>query len=326
MKNIILIIAVAMGYLPVQAQLSTLSNSKPLGFLNPALQNYEIENGVASFSVALNPFVKEEMPPAYLGAVEFKANDDWRIGVNFSQEENRLIKKGSAMIYSSYRLELDQGSYLILGADIGAFSQDAKVAEYNKVLAPNKFSFNPDSSLIGSSTGLDLGFGVAYSHSGFTMGIGFNKLNTPQVYSAPSYILMPDPLDSKRFVYKDTSVLLDRVDFGWQSNINIMYEWQAGENLTVLHSAHITNLTVSGVDYLGLQNIAEVNERHSLGIGVFYNGEVGFNATAGLGITEDLKIQASAFFINDLNYNPASSLYESEGYKPLLEFNVRYEF
>jgi hypothetical protein len=31
------------------------------------------------------------------------------------------------------------------------------------------------------------------------------------------------------------------------------------------------------------------------GIGVFYNGEVGFNATAGYGIIEDLKIQASAF-------------------------------
>jgi hypothetical protein len=326
MKKILIILAVVIGYIPAQAQLSTLSNSKPLSYLNPAMQNYDIEKGVASFSVAVNPFVKEEVPPAYLGVVEFKANEDWRVGVNFSQEENRLSKSGSAMIYSSYRLELDKGNYLILGADIGAFSDVSKVAEYNKVLAPNKFSFSPDSSLVGTTTGLDFGLGVAYQYSGFTIGLGFSKLNNPDVYPSPVYIVEVDPTDSSKFQYIDTSIVIDRVNVGIQTNINMVYEWQASEKLTLLHSLHIANLDAAGADYIGLQNIAEINNRHSLGLGAFYNGNFGFNATAGVGITEDLKIQASAFLLPDLNYNSTLDIYEDDGYKPLIELNVRYEF
>ncbi len=216
--------------------------------------------------------------------------------------------------------------YLILGFDVGGFSNDSKLDEFNKVLAPNKFSFAPDSSSIGTTSGLDFGLGVAYAYSGFTFGLGFSRLNNPAIHPSPSFIAEVDPADSTKNRLKDTTVVLDRVSVGVQTDINMVYEWQPNGKLSIVHSLHVTNLDGTGADYIGLQNIAEIKKRHSIGLGGFYNGSYGFNATLGFGFTEDIKIQASAFFIKDFNYDVSQRTYIDDGYKPLLEANIRYEF
>lgn len=333
MNKIILAVFVLLSS-TVFAQISTVSNNKPLGFLNPALQNYELNKGVISASYVLNPLVKEEVPGAFLAIGEFKITEAFRLGFNASQFENRLSKSSNYSAYASYRLELEKGNYLLFGADLGTYTDVTKLAEFNKVFSPNKFYYGSDSSILGKTTGLDLGFGVAYSYSGFTAGIGFSKINTPEVYPFPLDIyelkitpaVPPSTSPDTSVVLKDTTVGLEKGTFGLESNVNLIYEWNPSEKVKLTHTVHFGNIDLAGFDYAGFQNIAEINERHTLGAGVFYNGYLGYILTAGYGITKDIKIGATAFFQEDLNYNTTTRVYDNDGYKPAIEANLRFEF
>jgi hypothetical protein len=330
MKNIIVAMFTLFCSVASFAQISTVSVNKPLAFLNPALQNYDTDKGVVSASVLINPF-KEEAPEAnYLILGEYKINDDFRAGIHASKVSNRLNSNSAYKAYLSYRLELEKENYLIIGADFGIFNDMVKSQEFNKVLSPNKFLYTDS-----VAKGTDFGLGIAYSYSGFTFGLGFSKLNSPQVY------LFPEGVYELKYTYnqdssvvldsnvqlKDTSIVQDeKKNFGLQSNINVMYEWNPNDKLKLIHSIQVGNLDLERIDYFSFQNIAIINDRHSLGLGVFDNGNLGFNLSAGYGITSDIKIEASAFFSKDFNWDAAQKIYVNSGYKPALELNARFEF
>ncbi len=271
MKNLIIVILLTFISVNALAQINVVSMNKPLGFLNPALQNYEMEKGVISVSGLINPFVQDENSMNYLAVAEFKLNDDFRLGVNGTKVENRLSSYSAYKFYASYRLEMDAGNYLIIGGDVGTYSDLVKTNEFNKVLSPNKFVLQDS-----IASGIDLGLGIAYSYSGFTLGMGFSKLNKPEVIDFPRGIWEED--SNGNFNLQDTTVVSTEVSgkYGLQSNINILYEWEANENLKLSHSLQFGNPDFGGVDYVGFQNIAEINQRHSLGLGVFHNGNTGY--------------------------------------------------
>jgi len=327
MKKIVFTLIVAFVSSISFAQISTLSNNKPLAFLNPALQNYEIEKGVVSASYNLSPFTLEETPSSFLAIGELEVKDGFRMGIHASQFENRLGKSTSVMAYGSLRLELEKGNYLIIGADIGGYSEVSKAAEYNKVLAPNKFFYSADSALTGRSTGLDLGLGFSYQYSGFTFGLGFNKLTKPPVFAFPEVQFEAVLVDSTlTAVKKDTTIFLEEQNFGLESNLNLIYEWNASQKVRIIHYLHFGNIDLAGFDFASFQTIGEISKKHSLGGGAFFNGTLGFMATGAFGFTEDIKLGSSIFFINDLNYDVLQEEYVSNGYKPLIEVNLRYEF
>ena len=92
MKKIFLIFTLALSNIAAMAQLGTVSNNKPLGYINPALQNYEMDKGTVSASYVINPFVKDTTPAGLLAIAEFKVNEKFRFGINAFQVENRLSK------------------------------------------------------------------------------------------------------------------------------------------------------------------------------------------------------------------------------------------
>ena len=327
MNKIIYTAILACASLLAAAQVSTVSNNKPLAFLNPAIQNYDVDKGVLSASYNINPLTLEDNPASFLALAEFELKDGFRLGMHASQYENRLSKSTSVMAYGSYRLELEKGNYLILGADIGGYSETTNSTEYNKVLSPNAFFYDSDSSVLGTSSGLDFGLGISYMYSGFTFGIGFSKLNNPSVYPFPEVQYKVVIVDSVRTAAKkDTTIFLEEGTFGLESNVNLVYEWNASQKVKVTHYLHFGNIDLAGFDYASFQTIAEINKRHSIGAGAFYNGDLGYMATAVYGISEDVKLGASVFLMEDLNYDLVEQAYVSDGLKPMFEFNLRYEF
>ena len=328
MKRIIIIALVAVSCTSAFAQISTLSNNKPLAYLNPAFQNYETEKGVVSISGLANPFVLEEVPLAYLAIGEYKVNEDFRVGIHSSSIENRLSTSASTMLYGSYRLQLDKGNYLSIGLDVGRYAYSVKAAEFNKVLGPNKFSFGDGMDSIGESSGLDFGLGFAYAYNGFFGGVDISKVNSPAAYPFPIGFYekaFRSPTDSFAQLI-DTSINIDESQFAVEFGINLLYNWNFSKNVSVTHSVHAANIGAAGADYLALQNWLEFNKRHTIGLGVFNNGSTGFIASAGYGFSEKIKLEVTSFFIDDLNFNEQTNLYESNGYKPSLEFNLRYQF
>ena len=327
-RSIILTCFVLAMALSASAQLSIIGNNKPLSFLNPALQNYEMDKGVISASYVINPFTVDDNPANYLAIGEFKINENFRAGLHTNKVENRLNASTSTKAYLSYRLEMEAGSYIVLGVDGGIYSDQLKTPEFNKVLAPNKFVYADT-----VAKGFDVGFGIAYMYNGLNVGIGFSKLNSPPVIEFPEgiyewqYATVGGQVDSMVGL-KDTTVVNteNKSVFGLQSNINIIYEWDINEKLSLMHSLQLGNVDLTGMDYIGFQNIVKINNRHSLGAGVFYNGYTGFIGTAGYGISEKLKLEVTSFFIQDLNFNTTTRLYESDGFKPTLEFNLRFQF
>jgi hypothetical protein len=325
-RSLILTCFVIAISITASAQLSVIGNNKPLSFLNPALQNYEMDKGVVSASYVINPFTVEENPANYLAIAEYKINENFRAGIHTNKVENRLNASTSSKAYLSYRLEMETGSYIVLGIDGGVYSDQLKTPEFNKVLSPNKFVYADT-----VATGFDLGFGLAYMYNGLNVGIGFSKLNKPPVVEFPEgiyewqYDTVGGKVDSMVGLV-DTTIVGNTGTFGLQSNINIIYEWDINENLELMHSLQLGNVDLTGMDYIGFQNILKINKRHSLGAGVFYNGYTGFIATAGYGISEKLKFEVTSFFIQDLNFNTTTRLYESDGFKPSLEFNLRFQF
>jgi len=184
MKRIVIVGLMATCSLVSLAQISTVSNNKPLGYLNPAIQNYDLNKGVVSASYLLSPFTKEATPDGFLALGEFKLNNKFRVGLLASQYENRLSKNTSFKAYASYKLELEKGNYLVFGFNVGQYTDEVNLTEFNKVFARNKFYY-ADSSLMGKSTGIDLGFAMGYEYNGFSAGIAFSKLNKPAVHPFP---------------------------------------------------------------------------------------------------------------------------------------------
>ncbi|MFT4597830.1 MAG: hypothetical protein ACJAR8_000097 [Bacteroidia bacterium] len=319
MKRIVIVGLMAICSLGSFAQISTISNNKPLGYINPAIQNYDLNKGIISASYILSPFTKEATPDAFLALGEFKISEKFRVGVLASQYENRLSKNTNFKAYASYKLELEKGNYLVFGFDVGQYTDEAKLAEFNKVFVPNKFYY-ADSSLVGRSTGIELGFAMGYQYNGFSAGIAFSKLNRPAVHPFPLEVF------DTMLVRKDTAVILEESSFGIETNINIVYEWPVSQKVSLTHSLHIGNLGLGGFDYIGFQNIANINKKHSLGAGVFFNGSIGYMATAGFGFSENIKVEATSFFVEDSNFNETSRLYESNGLKPTIEVNLKYQF
>jgi hypothetical protein len=319
MKRILIVGLMAICSLVSFAQISTISNNKPLGYINPAIQNYDLNKGIVSASYILSPFTKEATPDAFLALGEFKISDKFRVGVLASQYENRLSKNTNFKAYASYKLELEKGNYLVFGFDVGQYTDEAKLAEFNKVFVPNKFYY-ADSSLVGRSTGIELGFAMGYQYNGFSAGIAFSKLNKPAVHPFPLEVF------DTMLVRKNTTVILEESSFAVGTNINIVYEWQVSQKVSLTHSLHIGNLDLGGFDYIGFQNIANINKKHSLGAGAFFNGSVGYMATAGFGFSENIKVEATSFFVEDSNFNETSRLYESNGLKPSIEVNLKYQF
>lgn len=321
MKNLILLIALVGVSFTSNAQL-LIGNNKPLAYLNPALQNYDIEKGVVSLSYLPTPFLKEAIDPNYIAMAEFSLSEDLRLDGQYYKIENKYTSLNQFNIGLSYRLEMDKGNYIILGANVGTFNDKIKLAEFNKIFAPNRFEYTDT-----LSTGIDVGFGMAYDYNGFSMGLAFSKLNDPLVVSLPTPLLDSMSTSTNR-IYLDSMIGQPREKsvFGVQNNINFVYTWDLNKKVNLIHSIHLQNLGLSGVDYMGFQNIAQFNKRHSLGIGVLYDGNIGGMLSAGYGITENIKLDVASFFIQDLNYNATSKAYESDGYTPSIEASVRFNF
>jgi hypothetical protein len=305
-------------------QTSLISNNKPLAFFNPAIQNSEIDKFVVSGSYIINPATQDETPNNYQAIAEFKLNENLRIGVQGSKIENRLNRNQTYKAYASYKLEMDKGNYLLVGVDVGAYSDMIKTGEFTKVYSPNKFEYSDT-----VATGLDIGVGFAYQYNGLTAGLSFNKLNGPPI--------VPFPEQQWGWVYQgndssfqllDTTIMdkPEKVKFGLGSNLNIMYEWNAGEKVKIIHSLHFGNIDLTGADYTGFQNFIVVNKRHSVGFGIFTNGYTGYIASLGIGVTENIKLEGTAFFSEDLNWDATQREYISDGLKPAIEINARFQF
>ncbi|MEY2924248.1 MAG: hypothetical protein RLZZ337_796, partial [Bacteroidota bacterium] len=307
MKKLLLIILCGICASSLIAQSSLISNNKPLAFFNPALQNTEIEKGIVSASYIVNPYIQDVNPANYQAIAEFKLNENFRLGVHSSKVENRLNKNQSAKVYGSYRLEMDKGNYLLVGVEAGGYSDLIKTGEFSKVYSPNRFTYSDT-----VAQGLDLGVGFAYSYNGLTAGMSFSKLNKPDIVPFPSPVLGWVYMgNDSSFVLLDTNVMdkPEKVKFGLGSNLNVMYEWKAGEKVKVIHSLHFGNIDLTGADYTGFQNFIILNNRHSLGLGVYTNGYTGYYTSLGIGITESIKIEGTAIFSEDLNWDVVADNY-----------------
>lgn len=124
--------------------------------------------------------------------------------------------------------------------------------------------------------------------------------------------------------FKDTTINYFEGNFRPELGMNIMYTWSASKRVSITYSLHAANINTAGVEYIALQNFAEFNKRHSLGI--FNNGSTGCSASSGFGFTENIKSEVISFIVEDLNFNEQSRLYESNGYRSSLEVNIRFEF
>lgn len=321
MKKIVSIALLAIVFSSAKAQISTLGNNKPLAYLNPALQNYETNTGVISLSGLASPLAKEDVPLAYLAIGEYKVNEDFRVGIHTSSVENRLSAITSSMAYASYRLALEKGNYLVIGLDIGTYTHTLKNNEFNKVLAPNKFTFGSDSSSIGKSTGIDFGLGFTYAYNGFIGGIDFSKMNTPETY------LFPGSFVDASGHFKDTLVnYREANNFTIEVGLNLIYNWNFSKKVSVTHSAHVSNVGRSGAGYIALQNFVEFSKKHSLGLGIFRRETTGFIASAGVGLSEKIKFEVTTFVEQDLIFDPKISAYKNVGYTPSFEANLRVQF
>ena len=324
MKKTVLLLFVSLVSGLAWSQTSLISNNKPLAFFNPALQNTEMDKFVISGSYLTSPLIQDEQPDNYQAIAEFRVGEKLRLGMHGSKIENRLNRSETYKAYASYKLEMDKGNYLLVGLEAGFYSDMIKTGEFTKVYSPNNFMYSDT-----VASGLDIGIGFAYNYNGLTAGLSFNKLNGPQIVPFPEPVLgwVKSGNDST-FQLLDTNVVdkPEKVKYGLGSNLNIMYEWNAGENIKVIHSLHFGNIDLTGADYTGFQNFVEINKRHSIGVGVFTNGYTGFMGSLGVGITKNFKIEGTAFFSEDLNWDATLEEYVSDGLKPAFEINARVQF
>lgn len=327
MQKVLIFLLLGLSTWSASAQITNVSHNKPLAFFNPSLQNYTSDSstGTASLSLIPSPFLEQKNPANYLALGELRVNPDFVIGVYSGKTENRLNVTGYTKLYLSYRFEMEKGTYLIFGADLGRYKDVLKPADFNQVYAPNKFVYADT-----VSTGMDVGFGVTYAYDGLQVGLGFSKLNKPAVYDFPVPIYYnadtthPDSLDIQ--LYDTTINSTGQGKFGIQNNLNAVYRWSLNQNVDFTHSLHLSNIDLAGIDYIGFQNFVHLNQRHSAGLGVFFNGYPGYFVSAGYGINSSILAEVSAFFTEDFNFDSATNKYVNSGFKPTLEFNVRYKF
>lgn len=324
MKKSVFAILISLITTTLFGQTSVISNNKPLAFFNPAIQNSEIDKFIVSGSYITNPYVQEVTPNNYQVIAEFKVNDKFRLGVHGSKIENRLNLNESYKAYASYKLEMDKGNYLLVGVDFGAYTDLIKTGEFNKAFSPNKFVYSDT-----VAKGLDIGLGFAYKYNGLTAGLSFNKLNGPSIvpFPEPQLVWVRQGRDSS-LAFMDTTVMdkPEKVKYGLGSNVNILYEWKAGEKVQIIHSLHFGNIDLTGVDYTGFQNFVVINKQHSVGLGVYNNGSTGYIASLGIGVTNNIKLEGTAFFYDDFNWDATRQVYVSDGLKPAIEINARFQF
>ncbi len=108
MKKLLLVFGSMFLCVSAFGQLNTLGSNKPLGFLNPALQNIDYSRGIISTSYLVNPLAEENQTPAYLALAEFAVGDNVRVGVKSLSIEDRLFGETKIGVYSSFRLPLAQ--------------------------------------------------------------------------------------------------------------------------------------------------------------------------------------------------------------------------
>jgi hypothetical protein len=310
------------------AQSNLTSNNKSLAIFNPALHNYQYNKLTVSNSIFINPLSSSNNYTNFTSIVELNLKDILRFGVHASKAETRLNRYDSYKAYASYGFESETGNLFVLGAEFGYFSDQAKIAEFNKVWKPNHFTYTDS-----VATALDFGLGISFRSQGWTVGFGLNKLNRPDIIPFPKAIVELDTLVEGRVIIVDTSVVLGddyKIRYGIQSNVNILYEWDINEKLSLLHSLHVTNPDFAGVDFIGFQTILRSAELFSAGFGFMNNGSNIYMLTGGITFAGLVTLEGSAFFMHDLQFQSNGDIYlddedgyESQGLKPMFEINLR---
>ncbi len=325
-----------------QAQSNIISNNKSLAFLNSAMQNADYNKVYLSSSMLPNPLSDESDFTSYLFHGEAKLSDQFRIGIHRSTVDSRLYKLDMNKLYGSFKFEFEEGSFISFGLEAGLYSDQIRTEEFNKVFAPTVHSFTDS-----IATDLDFGFGVVYENRGLSIGLSLNKLNSPAFVPFPfQRWAFGTGADTSFVVKKDTVVLWgeeDFVNYDVQTHINILYRWEASKNIDLLHSLHISNPSLDGVEYFSFQNFMEFKEKLTLGVGVYYNGETSYMASLGFAFTDNIRLEVASFLHEEFNYDPdadfpfaflgrnrdpvkAKGSYVSAGYVPSFEANLQLRF
>ena len=340
-KTVALSVFCAICALPAIAQTNVISNNKSLAFFNPAMQNYDMNKGLVSISYIPNLLSETSNYANYLALAEYKVNEMFRIGVHNSVVDSRLNKLNSTKFYTSYKFALEEGNYFIMGVEMGMIKDMTKLAEFNKVYAPTRTEFTDS-----IAQSFDLGFGAAYATDNFIIGVSVNRLNSPKIVPYPNQYWTLRTSPDTAFEKKDTLITLGESDFinsKFQSYINAIYSYDVNDKLEFSHSLSITNLDLDGVDFIGLQNFANFNDKFMIGLGIYDNGNTGFMASAGVSIGKNIKLEIASFIKEEFEFNPladnpdftvtddnikidAKGAYESTGYVPSFEANLRIEF
>lgn len=324
------------------AQTNLTSYNKNLAFYNPAIQNLDYDQLYASGSYFTKPQAEEgENYLNYLAQVEYRASDMFRIGFHSSTVNTRLNKLDLHKLYASFSFEMEAGSKFMMGLEYGVMQDMTKLGEFNKVYSPTRYEFTD--SISNTS---DVGFGIAYSTEHLLVGVSVNRLNNPKLapYPTQRWTLRTSP--DTAYVKHDTSIVLGEDDFEnakVHANVNVAYTYDATETITICHNLLITNPSLQGTDFIGLQNHVTFNKKLAVGVGVFDNGNTGYMASLGYTFAEKLSFEVAAFFKEEFNFDPnaenpnytyafynnrqyivdAKGAYISSGLKPTVEACLR---
>ena len=305
--------------------------------MNPALQWDSLETGGVSLSAIANPLSETSNFTNFVGLTEFKLNDQFRVGAHVSRVDTRLGRRDAAKMYGSFRYEFEQGNYLLLGLEAGALSDQGKISEFNKVFAPTYHSYEDS-----VSNQMDLGLGIGYTNQNLTIALGLSKLNRPLYVLYPIQYWNTDPSDSTAIVKQDTSITLtsdDAYKVTVRQNFNVSYKWNLG-SARITHFLHVSNISLTGYEFLGLQNFVAFNNGLNVGLGFYNNGDVAYTGSLGYVMDNNVGIELSCFMKEEYEYNAdvefqqpqgwpkvnAKGAYENVGYVPSFELNLFYKF
>ena len=310
------------------AQNNLTSNNKSLAIFNPALQNYQYNKLSFSNSVYLSPFVASNDFINYTSNAELNFKDRLRVGVYASKSETRLNRFDTYKVYGSYGFQFENDAVFAIGLELGYFEDIAKIGEFNRVWAPNHFTYTDS-----VSSGIDIGAGVSFRSGGWTVGFSLSKLNRPNFVPFPDPVLRADTPAPGQILIYDTAVVYGDdylLPYSFESNINLLYEWYVTEKIELMHALHVSNIDLGGLDYFGFQTIMKYNEKLSVGLGYMYNDAPVYMLNAGVTLFDKVSIEASSFFVQDLEFeSDGDNLFEetdgyvNQGVKPMFEFNLR---
>lgn len=332
LKSVILCLASVASF----AQSNIISNNKPLAFFNPALQWDSLETAGISLTVVANPLSETSNYNNYTGLAEFNLSDGFHMGAHVSRVESRLMKRDVGKIFLSYNYEMEQGNFISFGINVGMISDQVKIAEFNKVLAPTIHQLT-DSVMVQP----DLGLGVSYTNQNLTIGLGLSKINRPSFMYYPSQWWEVDPMDSLAIVKKDTFIMLgDQNTYvvPLRQNINIAYKWSRG-SVSVKHYLHLSNISYDGYEFLGFQNFIGLGNGLNFGLGMYTNGRWSYHTSIGYA-EANFGVEIGAFFKEEFEYDPdapfiqrdnwpkvnSTGAYLSVGRIPSIEVSTHFSF